>query len=146
MIEAAFAWLRGNIGRLDDDRVIVHGDYDLRNILVAEGHISAVLDWEMSRLGHRAEDLGYFRNEAGRGIDWADFIDAYQEAGAAPINPSAVAYFDVWAWLWRVVIVVTAYSGYYRGEHGNFLYGSTRFVEYEDHLDKLADALHRARS
>ncbi len=41
------------------DASIVHGDYRLDNcILDAEGHIAAVLDWEMATLGDPLADLG----------------------------------------------------------------------------------------
>jgi len=41
------------------DAAIVHGDYRLDNcILDAEGHIAAVLDWEMATLGDPLADLG----------------------------------------------------------------------------------------
>jgi aminoglycoside phosphotransferase (APT) family kinase protein len=37
---------------------IVHGDYRLDNVLVHEGRIAAVLDWEMSTVGDPLTDLG----------------------------------------------------------------------------------------
>ncbi len=41
---------------------IVHGDYRLDNSIVSEdGHIAAVLDWEMSTLGDPLADLGILR-------------------------------------------------------------------------------------
>ncbi len=42
---------------------IVHGDYSLHNVLVgADGHLSAVLDWEISTLGDPLADLAYAIN------------------------------------------------------------------------------------
>ena len=41
---------------------IVHGDYRLDNSVVSDdGHIAAVLDWEMSTLGDPLADLGILR-------------------------------------------------------------------------------------
>jgi aminoglycoside phosphotransferase (APT) family kinase protein len=37
---------------------IVHGDFRLDNVVVRDGHIVAVLDWEMSTLGDPLTDLG----------------------------------------------------------------------------------------
>lgn len=41
---------------------IVHGDYRLGNMLVGNGRIHAVLDWELCTLGDALADVGYLLN------------------------------------------------------------------------------------
>lgn len=41
---------------------IVHGDYRLGNMMVANGRIAAVLDWELCTLGDPLADVGYLLN------------------------------------------------------------------------------------
>jgi aminoglycoside phosphotransferase (APT) family kinase protein len=41
---------------------IVHGDYRLGNMMVADGRIQAVLDWELCTLGDPLADVGYLMN------------------------------------------------------------------------------------
>jgi aminoglycoside phosphotransferase (APT) family kinase protein len=41
----------------DRTAAIVHGDYRLDNLLIADGHVTAVLDWEMATLGDPLTDL-----------------------------------------------------------------------------------------
>jgi len=54
------AWLPANIPAGDETR-IVHGDYRIDNVIFhpAEPRILAVLDWELSTLGHPLADFAY---------------------------------------------------------------------------------------
>jgi aminoglycoside phosphotransferase (APT) family kinase protein len=53
-------WLPGNIPA-GDDTAIVHGDYRLDNMIFhpTEPRVLAVLDWELSTLGHPLADFSY---------------------------------------------------------------------------------------
>jgi len=53
-------WLSNNIPK-SDETTIVHGDYRLGNLIydLNEPKVIAVLDWELSTLGHPLADLGY---------------------------------------------------------------------------------------
>jgi len=59
-MEALMAWLPENIPAADET-AIVHGDYRLGNTLLdpEQPRIAAVLDWELSTLGHPLSDLAY---------------------------------------------------------------------------------------
>jgi len=59
-MERLIAWLPQHIPP-DDHTSIVHGDYRLANMIVhpSEPRIAAVLDWELSTLGHPLADLAY---------------------------------------------------------------------------------------
>ena len=72
-------WLPENIPA-DDPTTIVHGDYRLGNLIVhpTEPRIVAVLDWELSTLGHPLCDiayncLGYHLTEPPHGFARVDF-------------------------------------------------------------------------
>ena len=41
---------------------IVHGDYRLGNMIVGDGQVQAVLDWELCTLGDALADVGYLLN------------------------------------------------------------------------------------
>jgi aminoglycoside phosphotransferase (APT) family kinase protein len=59
-MEQLIAWLPKNIPD-DDATSIVHGDYSLRNCIVhpSEPRVAAVLDWELSTIGHPLADVAY---------------------------------------------------------------------------------------
>jgi aminoglycoside phosphotransferase (APT) family kinase protein len=96
-MDALIDWLHANLPK-DDGRVtLVHGDYRIDNLLFAPDSATcvAVLDWELSTLGHPFADLAGVimqwslpPGEAGRGLAGVDrstlgipedaaFIDAY---------------------------------------------------------------------
>jgi aminoglycoside phosphotransferase (APT) family kinase protein len=99
-------WLPENIPAADET-AIVHGDYRLDNLIFhpTEPRVVAVLDWELSTLGHPLADFSYhcmswhvppgpFRGLAG--VDLAalgipferEYIAAYcRHVGRAPIDP-----------------------------------------------------------
>ena len=59
-MERLIAWLPQHIPA-DDQTTIVHGDYRLANMIIhpSEPSVAAVLDWELSTLGHPLADLAY---------------------------------------------------------------------------------------
>ena len=60
-MEKLMAWLGDNLP-VDDGRVsLVHGDYRLDNMIFAASkpEVIALLDWELSTLGHPFADVGY---------------------------------------------------------------------------------------
>jgi aminoglycoside phosphotransferase (APT) family kinase protein len=57
-IELLIDWLPRNIP-LDQTTTIVHGDYRIGNILFEKLDVAAVLDWELSSLGHPLADLAH---------------------------------------------------------------------------------------
>ena len=61
---------------------IVHGDYRLGNMMVADGRIQAVLDWELCTLGDPLADVGYLLNS------WVEPGEADE-----PLAPTAIGGF-----------------------------------------------------
>ena len=96
-MDALINWLNINMPDDDGQRSLVHGDYRIDNMLFAKDEPAclAVLDWELSTLGHPYADLATVimqwampEGEDGRGLAgvdrqahglWSDvqFIDAY---------------------------------------------------------------------
>lgn len=60
-IERLIAWLPENIPPGEDETTIVHGDFRLGNLMFdrTEPKVIAVLDWELSTLGHPLADLAF---------------------------------------------------------------------------------------
>ncbi len=60
-MDALIAWLEANAPPDDGRAAIVHGDWRIDNLMFApaEPRLVAVLDWELSTLGHPFSDLAY---------------------------------------------------------------------------------------
>ncbi len=61
-VEALLEWLPANTPPEDGSVSLIHGDYRLDNVIFhkTEPRIIAVLDWELSTLGHPLADLAYY--------------------------------------------------------------------------------------
>ena len=80
-MEAVIDWLPANLPE-DDNRVaLVHGDYRLDNMVfnTTECRIMALLDWELSTLGHPLADLAYqcmqLRMDPGKHLSGLNGVD-----------------------------------------------------------------------
>lgn len=72
-LDELIAWLRDNLPT-DDGRVAIsHGDFRIGNMMLApaEAKVVAILDWELSTLGHPLADLGFCC------MPWATSPDEY---------------------------------------------------------------------
>ncbi|WP_166268819.1 phosphotransferase [Marinobacter caseinilyticus] len=60
-MDKLMAWLPDHLPR-HDECAIAHGDYRLGNLMLAQDRpdVVAILDWELSTLGHPIADLAYF--------------------------------------------------------------------------------------
>lgn len=103
-MDSLMQWLPQNIPP-GDDTAIVHGDFRLDNMIFhpTEARILAILDWELSTLGHPMADFSYhcmswriapgqFRGIGGLDLkalgipDEAEYIALYEKNSGRPVN------------------------------------------------------------
>jgi aminoglycoside phosphotransferase (APT) family kinase protein len=102
LLAGMFAWLRAHAPRHTERPVIVHGDVGFHNILVDDGHITGVLDWERAHVGDAMEDLMYLRPSIEPVFSWERFLERYVEAGGEVVeDPELERFYDVWKDVWR---------------------------------------------
>ena len=120
VLDLAFAWLRERMPG-DAPSVIVHGDFRSGNLLVGEGGLTAVLDWELAHLGDRHEDMAWICVNAWRFGAWQrpvggfgereDFYAAYEAAGGAPVDRALAITMELWGTLrWAVMCLQMAHA------------------------------------
>jgi aminoglycoside phosphotransferase (APT) family kinase protein len=111
--ELAFRWLRQHIPPRQE-RVLVHGDYRMGNVMFGPEGLRAILDWELAHIGDPLEDLGWmcvrswrFGNDSlpvGGVGKREEFWQAYEEAGGYPVDPKRVHFWEIFGNLrWGVI-------------------------------------------
>lgn len=112
-IEWVLHWLARNRPPLGPPSLI-HGDYRIGNIMVADGKIAALLDWEFCAWGDPNEDIGWFfarcwrfgrpEREAGGVAERADFYRGYEAAAGRRIDAGQIPYWEAMAAIrWAVI-------------------------------------------
>lgn len=129
--EYAFRWLQRH-RPAPTTPVLVHGDFRMGNLIVDDGRLAAVLDWELTHIGEAADDVAWFCIRAWRfgaprelgagGLgSIEEFVAAYESAGGTPIDRAALRWWLVLATLrWGVIC---------RYQYERHRSGQTRSVE-----------------
>ncbi len=113
-------WLAANLPDTAD-LVMVHGDYRTGNYLFdeAEGRITALLDWELARIGDFHEDLAWVlvrvfgtfdENDLFRASDLferEEFLSAYAQRTGRTINRQTLHFYEVLS-SWKCYIICAA--------------------------------------
>ena len=90
-------WLRRHIDMLKGRPACrIHGDFGFHNIMIDNDGVSALLDWEFSRIGDPVEDLASIRPFMEQINAWTAFAESYGAQCNAHIDPIADSYFNVW--------------------------------------------------
>jgi aminoglycoside phosphotransferase (APT) family kinase protein len=119
VFEVAFRWLEAN-RPVSAERVIVHGDFRLGNVMVDGNGLVAVLDWELAHIGDPMEDLGWVCVKAWRfgggnpvaGLgSYEELFDAYEAAGRPRPDIDVVRWWEVLGTLkWGIMCITQAAS------------------------------------
>ncbi len=120
-VEAVLEWLKANAGEMPDGDSFVHADYSFHNILFDGDRVSALLDWELARIGRVAEDLGYIKYAAQGVIDWAEFVAAYAAAGGKAVDPREVHFYALFGKVWLLTKVFKARELFETGQMDDIL-------------------------
>lgn len=99
-----FDWLERHVPCDTRRPVLVHGDFNIHNVLAEHGRITGVLDWECAMFGAPEQDLAYIRPIISRHIGWDRFVAHYRDAGGPAIDESSLDFYMAFSAL-RVSVI-----------------------------------------
>lgn len=96
------------------EAMFLHGDFRMGNLLIDEGGIAAVLDWELCHIGDAEHDLAYlcapswrfgrYENPVGGFGQIDDLIKHYQTISGRKVDRSRFDYWLLYSTLWWGVV------------------------------------------
>jgi len=115
MLDALFGWLEANVPSTDRPSVQLWGDPGPHNLLVGEGAVTAMLDWELAHEGDPLDDLGAAVWACLGTLDAADVIAGYRSTSPFEVPARDLDYFVVLACVTRSVISGTGALAFVEG-------------------------------
>jgi len=117
-LELGLRWVREHLPA-EREPTLVHGDLRLGNLMVDEGGLVAVLDWEQCHAGDGAEDLGWMCLRSWRfgadehpalGVGTREaLLEAYAAAGGREVTLEELRFWEVLGNVrWGVICVIQA--------------------------------------
>ncbi len=131
-MEHLIEWLPAHLPS-DDTTTLVHGDYRPGNLIMhpAEPRVAAVLDWELSTLGHPLGDLAYFCMPYRLGSEWDGFRGKDLKALGIPSERDFVADYgrrvgrsSIPDWDWYIVFAMFRLAAIAQGIMGRVIAGT----------------------
>lgn len=137
-------WLRDNRPAPPARKVLVHGDFRPANVLVSDGRITALLDWELAFVGDPLADLGWYLAPTYRDehfIDglWSerDFLERYERLTDTSVDREALRFWMVFAHYKLATMANASMKAFLAGDHNRIASRPGRIVR--PMLEMIAD-------
>ncbi len=128
-------WLREHVPRDARRPVLLHGDFNIHNLLVENDRVSGVLDWECAMFGAPETDLAYIQPHISQTITWDDFLAAYHAAGGRELDIASMPFHLAFSSLRQNIAMINATRNLQTGANDDIRYAmvelgfGARFME-----------------
>jgi aminoglycoside phosphotransferase (APT) family kinase protein len=138
VLESLLGWLEKHIPDKSPRKSLIHGDAAFSNLLVDDGHISAILDWEAAHVGDAADELAYLKPSVEPVMPWSEFLERYVSAGGIAPAESSMKFFTVWSHVWRYIGCLWLAQNF--TQTGRYASAVAAYVHGPRFLDEAVDA------
>ena len=141
-LSEAIKWLLNNIPEDVERLVVVHGDARPDNMLaLADGTVTALLDWEFKHAGDAAEDVEYAWQFVAGSVSREAFLDAYVAAGGVRYSERNAAFYAIWRDVRNLICLDAGWSGFVREAYPIFSLGIPHTLFRRSLIKDLANAV-----
>jgi aminoglycoside phosphotransferase (APT) family kinase protein len=126
-LELVISWLRARAPR-SQATVLVHGDYKPGNVLLLDGDVTALLDWELAHLGDPLEDLGWVTNpyrhrehQIPGAWEREQIVRHYEAVSGFEVDDRELTWWNVFSCFKLATIILTGVSVFVEG-HFDVIY------------------------
>ena len=147
-LEWGLAWLDVNAPE-SSETVFCHRDYRTGNYMVADGELTAILDWEFAGWSDPMEDIGWLTAKCWRfgadervcgGVGSLDaLIDGYEAESGRNVDRARVGYWQVMATMRWAVIALQQADRFVSGGERNLELALTAHIVPELELEILSE-------
>lgn len=141
VLRAGLWWLRRHVPA-DGRTTLVHGDFRMGNLVVGEGRVRAVLDWEMAGFGDPFADLAWCFIPIWRTpeVEEAELIERYLARREAPADPDRLLWFRLLGYVRLAYYALSGSTAFAEGRSEDLRLAALR-LQLPVHLDRLAATL-----
>jgi aminoglycoside phosphotransferase (APT) family kinase protein len=112
MLGALLAWLDATAPQDAAPAALLWGDPGPHNVLVSDGVVTGLLDWELSHVGHPLDDLGAAVWACLGVVDPQILVAAYETERGAPVDRATLRWFETLACVTRSVMLLDGVEEY----------------------------------
>jgi aminoglycoside phosphotransferase (APT) family kinase protein len=142
VVSAAFWWLDRHRPGPPERRTIVHGDYRMGNMVVRDGRITGVLDWEMAAPGDPLTDLVwcFIPVWVPSLVDEEPLLRRYAERAGTALDPERVHWHRVFGLLRLAYYSLSGTRAFDAGRSTDLRLAALR-LQLPVNLDRVAAAI-----
>jgi aminoglycoside phosphotransferase (APT) family kinase protein len=120
-------WLERNIPDATEPPVVLHIDFSFNNLIFDQHGITAVLDWESSRLGDPAEDIIHTQLNMRDFYTMPEFLELYKAGTGREISEYRIIYFTLAKAVLNVITCLGALSSLTNNDGANIAIATLAF-------------------
>jgi aminoglycoside phosphotransferase (APT) family kinase protein len=140
LLGGLLAWLEREAPADPAPVALLWGDPGPHNVLVAAGEVSALLDWELSHLGHPLEDLGAALWACLGELDPELVIAAYERESGTSVERRTLRWFECFACVNRSIMLIAGVRAYVEGRTRSPALAALGLELLTDNLERAAAA------